>query len=32
MKDKIIIGLIFAFSATISQAQKNTYIPPATSG
>jgi hypothetical protein len=28
MRDKIIIGLIFVFSATISQAQNNKFIPP----
>ena len=28
MKNKIIIGLIFVFSTTISQAQNNKFIPP----
>jgi hypothetical protein len=28
MASKIIIGLIFIFSATINQAQKNKFIPP----
>jgi hypothetical protein len=28
MESKIIIGLIFIFSVTISQAQNNKYIPP----